>query len=202
MPDLDRIESAVLHPWRRAARLLRGGASAAEVGKAVVQGTAESCRRGRGFPALAEWLTILVKVRNGQLPLAEAFDRIDRLESELGHSRHGKLAARAVRDSLIEGPPSDSRPLDVDLSLELLDRFLYRLVDHGFYDRVASEVLGARLATVEAVEARLGEIRRWTDPHRRSLAQALLGRPDGAVRAPPIRLGPRQNLAELLAEPL
>lgn len=202
MPDLDRIEQAVLHPWRRAARLLRGGASVPEIGKASVQGLARACRLGRGIPAVEECLEIVVGARSGRLALGDALDRIDTLESALGHSRHAKVAAQAVRDCLMEGPMDISAVRGADPSLELADRFLERLEDHGFYGRLAPELVGSSLATVEGAEARLEEVRRWAVPHRRGLAERLAGRPDGAVQAPPISLGVRPGLAELLAEPL
>lgn len=202
MPDLDILDAKVLRGFRPASRLFRGNAEPEVFATAAVKALARSLRENGGLPAANEWVQLLQERLSGYLDPHSAFARVDAIEQRLGHHRHAKVVAKAVRAVLVDIGMRRLRP-SPELMTEVCERFCHGLLDNAFFGRIRPELPGKHFASrVDAMEREAECRRALTQPVRR-LAASLASNPEAdGLRAPPSGYEVRQDTETLLRQPI
>lgn len=202
MPDKDIIDRKVPRGWRASVKLFTGPASEREVAKAVAQALARSLRENEGIPAASRWIELLRDRISGKLDPHHSFTRVDVIEQQLRHTRHAKVAARAVRSMLVD---IDRILLhDPHFERSLMEEFLWELTDHSFFGRLRPEIVGQeRFQRIADVDRREHRCRHALEPALKKLATRLADNPDAeGLRTPHIQTGAPKNTGAILDQPL
>lgn len=202
MPDQDIIDRNVPRGWKKPVKLFTGPAGEREVAKAVAQALAKSLRDNGGVPGTDRWIELLRARVSGKLDPHSTFTLVDVIEQQLRHTRHGKVAARAVRKMLID---IDALGLHTyDLGRKLMERFLWTLADHSCFGRIRPKIVGEkRFRRIADVDRRERQCRRALEPALRKLAARLAENPGAeGLRTPRIDTGAPKSTEAILNQSL
>jgi len=202
MPDQDIIDKKVPRGWRASVKLFAGPASEREVAKGVAQALTRSLRENGGMPAADRWVQLLRDRLSGELDPHSTYTVVDRIEQQLRHTRHAKVAARAVRKMLVD---IDSIRLHgSDISRRLMEEFLWELTDHSFFGRLRPKVVGEeRFHRIADVDRRERRCRHALEPALNKLAARLADNPGAeGLRTPRIETGAPKSTEAILDQPI
>jgi hypothetical protein len=200
MPDLDIVQRRLLRHWRAPYRLTKGNHPAESVAAALVTAVAATLRDEGGIPAF-ESLCAASRGMSASVSGTKTLAEVSRaIEQEFGQQRAVKLAARAAQRNALEIHYGRALPGPLSLAKE----YLRQLLDHHFFSKAITPLIGEGKRFSDTQEARQFEssVRSYAEPKLTEIAKRLSVDPTASrLRAPK---SPRHHrtTAELLEEPL
>jgi len=192
VPDMDVLRLGFGGPWRKPARLTKGGAARSTVAHHLSDALAQTVRQKGGGPGLNDLLDA-AGTNQG------LWDQPDsRLQAaELSENDHVRMAADVLRSRLAAGKPVDADPAAIERAVqEIVTRFL----DHYFFGRLPRWVGKEPFADLNDLQRFRADCLREMD--LLGLARRLIRHEDGKGFARPPRRLERWTTRGMLHRPI
>jgi hypothetical protein len=144
-----------------------------------------------------DYAYIVGALLSGQVDLLGALRQIRLAVQKCDGERHAKIAEQAVTQILVEVSQGES--ISKDISTEIAERFLMKLVDHALVGRLRPRLVGNRYTHHRAALAHEDGYKSALECYVKKIASDLVRDPAArGLRAPLVRIGVKPGTGALM----